>query len=167
LQASGLSPRQAAVVHRKVSKVHPRLGSPSEEPKGGDTSIQDFGTEAGADDKLAAAQALTLYLHAYATRDGLTSCALLSSGAIAVIQRAVQAAPAKGGSDCPAALNRLTAGISRADGRQIENPRIVSLRLKGDRAFLIFDAGGAPFAIPMLRQGGEWKVAAVSGTPLG
>jgi hypothetical protein len=42
-----------------------------------------------------------------------------------------------------------------------------SLRIEGDRAFVIYrGVHGTVFAISMQREGGAWEVASLSGTPL-
>jgi hypothetical protein len=44
---------------------------------------------------------------------------------------------------------------------------VLSLRVEGDRAFLVYKGpGDAVAAIPMAKEDGAWKVGAMAATPL-
>jgi hypothetical protein len=160
-------------VHRKLAQVQPQLGSPSEVPRtnGGDNSIQDFGSEASAADRAAAAKVLTIFLQAYAAGDASTACALLSSATVQSLEQSFGRIASRAGAStpkgCPAILGRLIDNIPTDQRRQLAQARVLSVRVDGTRAFAIYDgAQGKAYAMPMSTQAGAWTVAALAGTPL-
>ena len=45
--------------------------------------------------------------------------------------------------------------------------RVLSMRVEGGQAFLIYrDGEGLPSSVPMNEEGGAWKVAAIAGSAL-
>jgi len=156
-----------AQAEAEVQQTKPELGSPSEVPqaKGGDNSIQGFGSEAGQAERIAAARVLSAYLEAYAKGDARTACALLSSGVNQFLAQGITPG-GSGPKGCEPTLARLTAGIA-GQAKELSEIRLLSLRVDGDRAFAIYeDAAKRILAQAMAREGGAWKVAAVAGTPL-
>ena len=50
---------------------------------------------------------------------------------------------------------------------EAEKADVRSLRSEGERAFVIYTGiRGTVLAMPMANEGGDWKVASLSGTPL-
>jgi hypothetical protein len=134
--------------------------------KGGDNSIQDFGSEASAADRTAAARVLTTYLGAISSGDAKTACSLLASTMTQRLQQLGQGAQGQA-SGCPALIGRLTASMPAREKQQLGDVRVLSVRVDGDRGFVIFDGvGGKVDNMPMSKEAGAWKVAGVGPIPL-
>lgn len=147
------------------------FGSPADVPRsqGGDNSIQDFGSEAGGDDRAAAARALAAYYEALASGDTEAACALLSNNTRQDIEHSLDQLDAQGGrkvpSTCPQIL-KLTGNADKSPELQISE--VLSLRQQDDHAFLIYTAADRKvYAMVMAREDGDWRVAGVHPAPLG
>src|SRR5262245_13523921 len=79
------------------------LGSPADVPrsKGGDNSIQDYGTEAGTDERAAAGRALAAYYAAFANRDMESACAQLASATRDRVEQTLKQLTGGGGANGP------------------------------------------------------------------
>lgn len=134
--------------------------------KGGDNSVQEFGSEAGGDQFEEAAAALHGFLDARAQGAWAAACRHLASDVVASLEQLGGQGGASGG--CATLLEKLTnpaaVGLLRKEARRAD---VGSLRTEGDRAFAIYRGlDRTIMAIPMTREDGEWKVAALAGTPL-
>jgi hypothetical protein len=133
--------------------------------KGGDNSIQDFGEESDESELEEAARVLHDFYVARAEEEWKTACARLSA---AVMQQlAVLGARSKSGNQsCPATLAALTPSLSPAEQRETTVVDAGSLRVEGDRGFLVYrGAEQTVYAINMAREGG-WKVGGLAPVPL-
>jgi hypothetical protein len=81
---SGPPPTTAASLPNEGTKA-PAPGVPTN--KGGDNSIQTYGTESSAADRAEAALALQRYLDARAAQDWAGACSQLSSGARELLEK--------------------------------------------------------------------------------
>jgi hypothetical protein len=133
--------------------------------KGGDNSIQDFGEESDEGELEEAARVLHDFYVARAEEDWNAACARLSKSVIQQLE--VLGARAKSGDkSCPATMAALTPPLSPAVQRETTAVDAGSLRVEGDRGFLIYrGAEKTVYAINMAREGG-WKVSALAGIPL-
>lgn len=134
--------------------------------KEGDNSIQDFGEEGNESELEEAATALHGFYAARAVEEWRRACANLSKTVTEQLE--VLAARAKNGGrkDCPAALAAITPSLPPKVEREITAVDAASLRVEGDRGFLIYrDGEGTVYAIVMAHEGG-WKVGALAGVPL-
>lgn len=131
---------------------------------GGDNSIQSFGAEASAAERDAPSAALEAYMRARAADDGQGQCAHLARAAVQPMEELLSRSPDFEGKGCAAILAALG---SRSDPSLRANTMsgpIASLRVEGDRAFALYHGrGGTDYFIPMVKEGGEWKVATVGG----
>lgn len=136
--------------------------------KGSDNSIQEFGQEGGGSDFSSAAAVLHAYLDARAARDWDEACSHLSAEVIAGLEQFAAAyAGDKQIEGCPDVLESLSASTSTSTLKESAKADVGSLRMEGDRGFLLYHgAGGAELAIPVTQEGGEWKLAAPDATPL-
>jgi hypothetical protein len=135
--------------------------------KGGDNSIQEFGVESPSADRVAAARVLKAYLDARAGGDWDRACAGISAGLEAEIEHLGGPATQDERSRCAKALRTLTEGVPASALRISAAIHVLSMRLDGSTAYVIYKNGeGAPTAIPMTREGNEWKVAALDGSAL-
>ena len=145
------------------------LGSPSDVPrsKGGDNSIQDYGSEASTADRAAAGSALQTYYDALESGDTEAACALLSTRTREGIQQTLERLQGAANlpKSCPDIL-RITAGPgSHEPERRIT--RLLSLRTQGDSSFLIYEAkDGEVYSIAMADENGSWRAGGVSASPL-
>lgn len=145
-----------------------RAGAAGLEVKGGDNSIQRFGSEATGSDFDQAAAALHGYLDARAEGEWQQACAHLAPGLAAQMQQ-LGGAQAKGveAPSCPQLLASLSGGIPPQVLREAALADVVALRLQGQSGFLLFHgARDTDFFIPMSRREGEWRVAAIAPSPL-
>jgi hypothetical protein len=72
-----------------------------------------------------------------------------------------------GPQSCSKVLAGFSTGASARVLKEIADVDVASLRVQGRRGFVIYrDAHGRPFVIPMVREAGGWKVAALGGGPL-
>jgi hypothetical protein len=133
--------------------------------KGGDNSIQESGSEASSSELDQAAAALHGFLNARAAGDWAAAC---SFTAATLTDSLGELAGGGGGSlRCPRLLAVLSAGVPSAALREAAIADVGGLRVEGDSAFLLFHgAYGESFFIPMVREGGDWKVAAIAASPL-
>lgn len=135
--------------------------------KGGDNSIQESGSEGSRAELAAAAPVLRGYLNARAAGHWGLACSQMAPGTAASL---TQLGGGKGGrAGCPRALASLSAGIPPTALREAAVAEVGhgALREEGDRAFLLFrGAHGADYFMPMVREDGAWKVAALAPSPL-
>lgn len=156
-----------------AAKVPPRPqadsggGSTQFERKGGDNSIQEYGSEASGSEFAEAAKVLHAYLDARAVGDWRAACERLASRMTEELVRQLGTGQGGKGTDCGEVLAGLTAAVPRAALRQAAVADVGALRVEGESGFLLFrGAQGEDFFIPMAREDGIWKVAAVAASPL-
>lgn len=135
--------------------------------KGGDNSIQEFGEESTESELDEAAVALHALFAARAEEDWRAACARLSKTVKAQLRLLGEHSKSKSGPQlCPARMAALTPTFPIRVQRESTIVDAGSLRVEGDRGFLIYrGAGGTVYAINMAEEGG-WKVASLAGVPL-
>lgn len=143
-------------------------GSAQFRVKGGDNSIQEFGAEASGAELEAAAKALHGFLDARAAGDWAAACRHVSQDIAESFTRLAEQGNSPQKTSCATALESLTNPAAKHElEKEAEEADVGSLRVEGDRAFVIYRGFEGTFtAIPMTREGGEWKVASLAGTPL-
>lgn len=138
--------------------------------KGGDNSIQEYGIEATSSARVDATRTLQAYLDARATREWARACAHLSTSIKEEVLRFLSGAAKSDSSeppDCAEIMRRLSARVPQSALRKAASIRVLSMRIEAEQAFLIYKGGeGVPLAIPMAREQGEWRVAAIDGSAL-
>jgi hypothetical protein len=137
--------------------------------KEGDNSIQESGTEASPSETQAAAAVLHAYLDARVAHRWSDACFYLSAGFAATVEAfAERYAKGKGVKSCPEVLEGLATGSSQQALVATARADVGALRVEGDHGFALYHGpGGEPFAMPMVREGGAWKVGSLEGAPLG
>jgi hypothetical protein len=151
-------------------KPHQDSGGGSEqfEVKGGDNSVQEFGEEAPESEFEQAASALHGFLDARAAGAWDVACSHLSADVAESLQQLAAATKQLESSGCPDLLQALSKGVAASALNEAAEADVGSLRFEGDQAFLIYrGAQDAVYAIAMRKEDGEWKVAGMSGTPIG
>jgi hypothetical protein len=143
-------------------------GSEQFRSKGGDNSIQEFGSESDESELQEAAEVVHGFYVARAERQWDTACSYLSKSNIEQLEKLAAQAPKSAGADCAAVLEAFTRPLPAAVEREITTVDAGSLRREGDQGFLIYyGAGHVKYAMPLKDEGGTWKVTALSGTTLG
>jgi len=176
-RASGDSPRSSAPTSTTASKAAPAhsagasAGAASFETQGADNSIQRFGSEASAADLAKAAAALHAFLDARAAGQWAKACTKMAAGVTEALQRLGRRAksgrgPTKHGG-CPQLIEAISAGIPASQRRDLTQAEVGALRTEGAGAFLLYHgAHHTAYFMPMYREGGDWKVAAMSPSAL-
>ncbi len=136
--------------------------------KGGDNSVQEFGEEAGQKEFDAAAVALHDFLDARAEGNWAAACDQMSKSVVESFEKLAAQAKQLKSTSCAGILEKLTNPAAKSAMKQeAEQADVGSLRVEGDRSFVIYRGPqGAVLAMPMADEGGDWKVASLAGTPL-
>jgi hypothetical protein len=144
-------------------------GSQQFKVKGGDNSIQEFGEEAGASERDAAAIVVHDFLDARAEGNWPAACAYISKGVLESLEKFAGQTKQAENASCAGVLEKLTNPAAKeAMKAEAEKADVGSLRIKDEQAFVIYTGvGGTVLAIPMANEGGTWKVAGLAGSPLG
>jgi len=130
---------------------------------GSDNSIQESGREAGRAERDQAAAALHGFLDAGPGRNWQAACRYFSSRAAAQLGAAI----GLNGKACPEVLAALFAGASREDFVKAAEADVGSFRINGRDGYLLYHgAEDSDYAMPMILEGGRWKVAAPAGSAL-
>ena len=151
-------------------KQHSDSGGGSQQyvQKGGDNSVQEFGEEAGQKEFDAAAVALHDFLDARAEGNWAAACEQMSKSVVESFEKLAAQAKQLKDTSCAGILEKLTNPAAKSAMKQeAEQADVGSLRVEGDRSFVIYRGPrGAVLAMPMADEGGDWKVASLAGTPL-
>jgi len=136
--------------------------------KGGDNSVQEFGAEADASQRDAAATALHNFLDARAEGNWAAACDYMAKSVVESFEKLAAQAKQIDGTSCAGILETLTNPAAKKSMKaEAKKADVGSLRVEGDRAFVIYTGlGGTILAMPMADEDGDWKVASLAGTPL-
>jgi hypothetical protein len=134
--------------------------------KGGDNSIQTYGTESESTERIQAARVAEAYLSARAQGRWAEACTYLAAS-IRERLKALAVHLKKGPQDCAAMMAALGEGVPRSTLAQAAQIHVLSFRVEGEHGFLVYrDGAGKPFNIPMAPEGGRWMVAGLIGSEL-
>lgn len=144
--------------------------------KGGDNSVQSYGTEQSQAERTEAAIALQAYLNARLEEDWGKVCSYLAKRASEQLERFIQSPKGKeeGLSGCPAAMAAI-GGEGTPPSQAREQSTIVEVlsfrgggEVPGDPAYLIYLGPPAKtlYSMPMYLEGGRWKVGLAVGSEL-
>lgn len=129
---------------------------------GGNDKPATFGVVAGERERGAASTILQKNLAARAAGEWAKQCATLS---VAWIERVEADAPAvHAGKGCTNGLRGEAKPLAATKSVRLDTMTgpIAVLRIKGDRAFALYHGTKhRDYAMPMQKEGGEWKVAAL------
>jgi hypothetical protein len=139
-----------------------------EQPGTGAAGIEDFGEEAGPEDRDAAATTLQSFLRAQADGDSATACSLMSASTKENLEVFVEGAASESlNTPCTKLDEVLRSQIPAKRLAQGERIQVTGVRIEGDRGFVLYrDARGTESAFPVVREGSAWKVAAIAGQSL-
>jgi hypothetical protein len=135
--------------------------------KGGDNSIQEFGVEGPSDDRVRAARVFQAYLNARLDGDWALACSYLSQSMKRQLASFGGQARGQGPPDCAQTMRAFTQGVPKAALRSAADINVLSMRVEGGQAFLLYrDGKNLPSSVPMNEEGGAWKVSAIAGSAL-
>jgi hypothetical protein len=138
-------------------------GSASFRTQGGDNSIQDYGGEADRAEIDAATAVLRSYLDARASADFAKQCVYLAKGTVAPLEEFAKRSSQLKGKGCAEILSALVSNASTAALTNTLTGDLASLRIEGKRGFALYHGDeDVDYFVPMVKEGGEWKVAALS-----
>ena len=151
-------------------KQHSDTGGGSQQyvQKGGDNSVQEFGKEADQQEFNDAAVVLHNFLDARAEANWAAACDYMSKSVVESFEKLAAQAKQLKDTSCAGILEKLTNPAAKsAMKREAEKANVGSLRVEGDRSFVIYKGvNGTVLAMPMANESGDWKVASLAGTPL-
>lgn len=133
--------------------------------KGGDNSIQEFGEESDESELEAAAETVHDFYVARATGSWEEACSYTSASLREQLEQLAKKSSVKG---CGPFLEAFTSELSASQWREITQIDAGSLRRDGEQGFLIYTGADAKtiYAMPLVEEDGEWKVTALSASPL-
>ncbi len=135
--------------------------------KHGDNSIQTYGTETSATQRIAATRLVKSFLDNEAAGSWDTACGELRSLIRNKLTQLVKRAPASVGHGCAAGMRVLLSKTRPSVFRSAARIHVLSFRSKGPQAFLIYrDGAGKAYNLPLRREGGQWKIGALIGVAL-
>lgn len=138
-------------------------GSASFRTPGGDNSIQSFGAEADPAQADEASAVLASYLGARAKDEWARECAYLAKVTVAPLEQLAAGSPQLKGKGCAAILAALAGNTPTSTRANTMTSGIASLRVEGDRGFALYHgAHGTDYFLPMVREGGRWKVGSLA-----
>jgi hypothetical protein len=142
-------------------------GSAQFKTKGGDNSVQEFGEEAGGSEFDQAAEAVHGFFDARVRGDWKSACSYLAADVSKSLEQLAGRSKEVTGGGCAKTLEAISGGVPRSAFVEAAEADIGSLRVEGDRAFVLYSgAKNTVYAIPMKDEDGAWKVASLAGTPL-
>jgi hypothetical protein len=125
------------------------------------TTIESFGNEASPDDRAAATAAVQDFLRAWIHRDTATACSLMAAST-----KKNLAIFAAGYKTCMAQAEAVRSGMSAEMLARLQVVEVTGVRVEGNRGFVLYRAHGGTLALPVLREGSDWKVGAIAGQPV-
>jgi len=142
-------------------------GSAQFRTKGGDNSIQEFGEEGEESELQEAAETVHDFYVARVAGEWARACSYLSAKETEQLEQLGTQSPQFEGKGCAPILNAFTRPLSAALQREITTVDAGSLRREGEQAFLIyFGPDKTVYSMPMIQEGGAWKVTALSASAL-
>jgi hypothetical protein len=143
----------------------PTPGSKSAAPgvptsKHGDNSIQRWGLEASDVERAAVTATVQRYLDARAAGNWRTVCQLLAT------KPRREQEQFGGGASCAKAMASFAADASPSTLREEAEIEVLSFRVGGRYAFLIYRRPDGIFATALTQEGGAWKLISVTPNPL-
>jgi hypothetical protein len=140
-----------------------KSGEPSKEfaGKGPNGELAAAGKESSVEEREAASKILALSFTAREDGDWGSQCGTLTASVLSQLE-----GPTSNGGKKQTCLQALEARAKQAPKATLENNMVeplAALRVNGSQAFAFYHgAGGKDYVIPMEKEGGEWKVGALS-----
>jgi hypothetical protein len=140
---------------------------PAHHFKGGESEVEEFGSEAGGSESAAVLAAEQGYLSAIAHRNYDKACSLVSSSLEQQFDALVVTGSGGHHPTCQELLPHiLAANASHVAALQLSG-KVLKVRVNGDHGFVVFHAPGArSFVYPMAKDGGGWRVESITSSVL-
>ena len=126
------------------------------------------GAEAPSAERVEAAATAQAYFSAQLAGEWGRACSLLAprlADRLELLSRQIK--EKTGAEGCAPAMATLAAKVPREVLRKAAEINVLSFRVEGNQAFLVYTNGeGAPYSALMEREGSVWKLASVAGNPL-
>jgi len=136
-----------------------------EEGKKSKTSVATFGSDAAASEEEDAAAILAVSFRARANHDWAGQCATLAKNLAKEYEE--RASFYKVGKSCAQVLGKEAEGAPAKVLADRFTGSLTAMRVKGNRGYAIFrGTDGKTYSMPMVLEGGSWKVGSVVETPL-
>jgi hypothetical protein len=135
---------------------------------GGDNSLQNHGREAERDELEEAATAAHAYFASRVEKDWAKACAQLTKEQVQDLGRLASRSKQIPDEGCPGAIGTLAESLAAfeppTEEETVEKSTVDadSLRVAGSEGFLLYSAGSKRFYMTMRKEGGAWKVAALT-----
>ena len=163
-EPTGAAPTTSAPLPNEGSR---RVAPGVPTARGGDNSIQEYGVEAPAAERVEASRVFQAYLDARLEGDWALACSYLSGSTKRQLASFGGQARGQSPPDCAQTMRAFTQGVPKAALRSAADINVLSMRVEGDQAFLLYrDGENLPSAVPMNEEGGAWKVSAIAGSAL-
>jgi hypothetical protein len=142
-------------------------GSAQFKTKGGDNSVQEFGKESSEAEFDQAAEAVHGFFDARVSGDWKAACSYLAADVSRSLEQLAGNSKKLADAGCAETMEAISKGVPRSAFVEAAKADIGSLRVEGDRAFVVYrGAKNLVYAMPMKGEDGAWKVASLAGTPL-
>lgn len=129
--------------------------------------LLDFGEEGNESELEEAEETVSDFLAAHSKEDWEATCDLLSRPMLDKLERLATTSTGLEDTSCNAFLEAFVV-LSPQEKRAGAEIEAGSLRHQGAKGYLIYSGSGeVVYAMPLDRQGGEWRVAALSAQRLG
>jgi hypothetical protein len=123
-----------------------------------------FGQQAGATERAAATAAVRDFLRAWVGNDPAKACSLMAAS---TKQNLATFSSQLNSGDCQDEAKTVRSAMQPKLLARLRGIQVTSVRLDGGRGFVLYRAQGQSWALPVLREGSAWKVAAIVGYPTG
>lgn len=133
---------------------------------GGDNSIQEYGSEADAEERAKATETISTFYSASANEEFAKICGILSAKNKVQLKVFSEKVPKLKGKGCTGVLALITPKSQSRPPETIDG-EVISLRSEGDLAFALYHGvDGKDYAYALKLEEGEWKLTALAPTPL-
>jgi len=147
------------------SRATPSQQGEEAEPQSAEASIEGFGEEAGGTERKAILGSFDGYLQALVKKDYPSACASMAAQLHESLKQLSRRAFPHAG--CSQVLPKILSPEAGETARAQLQGTVTKVRLEGERGFVVFHAPGAKlYDMPMVKEGGGWKVAAAAATVL-
>jgi hypothetical protein len=142
-------------------------GSEQFRVKGGDNSIQEYGSERDESELQAAAETVHGFYVARAEENWVSACSYLTKSIVEQLEKLTSQSAELRGKGCGVALHAFTRPLPASVRRETTVVEAGSLRQEGDQAFLIYyGPEKIVYAMPLDEENGKLRVGALAGNPL-
>jgi hypothetical protein len=138
---------------------------PEQSDTGSERRVEEFGTEASTGTRDALLAAFRGYLDAIGAHRYRAACSKLSAAVWGSLAQLANGRPSR--SECMRVLPALLSPEAAAVDRTQAKGGVTRVRVKGERAFIVFHAPGARlYMMTLVHESGGWKASTATATVL-